>query len=144
MKNLLLLLLLSFGLIGTASALGAYKCTPVQSYGVTLEGILQNDVDKFPNSHLSEWIKADIVDDFIIDRETGRVLGGNYPFKFKGERFVVVSQGGKNTEFKAYFLPRPGGMMSINIVEHKETFKKPFVYFKSPSPIVVTGTCVNF
>ena len=144
MKKLLIFLLLSLGLIGTSSALSAYKCTPVESYGVTLEGILQNDIDKFPNTHLSEWIEAGIVDDFIIDRETGRAFGGNYPFTFNGERFVITSQGTNNTEFKAYFLPIQGGMMSINIVEHKETFKKPFVYFRSPNPSILTGTCIHY
>ena len=48
MKKLLLLLLLSLGITGNAFAVGSYKCTPEQAYGVTDEGILQNDEEKYP------------------------------------------------------------------------------------------------
>ena len=139
-----LLIVFSILLSVNSYALSSYKCTPVESYGVTLEGVLQNDIDKFPNTHLSEWIEAGIVDDFIIDRETGRAFGGNYPFTFNGESFVITSQGTNNTEFKAYFVPTNGGRISINILEYKETLKKPFVYFRSPNPIILTGTCIHY
>ena len=111
----------------------------------TSQGILQNDIELFPNAHLDEQIKYGIVEDFIIDRKTGRFLGGGYPVnRAEGETFTIVSQGNKNTEFKAYFAePWSGWMMSINIVEHKETYKKPFVYFTMPNPIIITGTCVK-
>ena len=144
MKKLLIPLLLSLGFIGNASASSPYKCTAEQAYGVTEKGILQNDVKISPNWYLD--VARDMNDNnFVIDRETGRFLGGGFPIKGDGETFTIVSQGNKNTEFKAYFAePWSGWMISINIIEHRDSFKKPFVYFHSPNPTVITGTCVNY
>ena len=99
MKKLLLLLLLSLGFIGNAFAVGAYKCTPEQAYAVTDEGILQNDKEKYPMYFLSNPKNQE----FIIDRKTGRFLGGGAVIRGDGETFSILHQGDSNTEFKAYF-----------------------------------------
>ena len=147
MNKLLLLLFISFSFIGTASALGAYKCTPEQAYGVTDEGVLQNDLEKYPNAFLAgsndEYSKSK--QEFTIDRKTGRFHGGYVTIRGKGETFTIVSQGDSNTEFKAYFAePWSGWLLTINVNEHSDSFKKPFVYMNMPNPVVVTGTCVNY
>ena len=147
MKKLLLILFLYFSFIGTASALGAYKCTPEQAYGVTDEGVLQNDLEKYPNAFFAartdEWIKSK--QEFTIDRKTGRFNGGFVTIRGKGETFTIVSQGDSKTEFKAYFAePWSGWLLTINIKEYVDSYKKPFVYINMPNPTIVTGTCVNY
>jgi len=147
MKKLLLLLFISFSFIGTASALGAYKCTPEQAYGVTDEGVLQNDLEKYPNAFFAgntdEFSKSKR--EFTIDRKTGRFAGGSVGIRGRGETFTIVSQGDSNTEFKAYFAePWSGWLLTINIKEYSESYKKPFIYLDMPNPTLVTGTCVNY
>jgi hypothetical protein len=146
MNKLLLLLFISFSFIGTASALGAYKCTPEQAYGVTDEGVLQNDLEKYPNAFFAartdEWIKSK--QEFTIDRKTGRFAGGTI-MRGRGETFTIVSQGDSDTEFKAYFAePSSGWLLTLNIKEFKKSYKKPFIFLEMPNPIIVTGTCVNY
>ena len=64
---------LSIGILAfgkNASALGDYKCTAKQAYGVTDEGILQNDINEHPNY----WLNiVNTGKDFVIDRENPRV-----------------------------------------------------------------------
>ena len=146
MKKLLLLLFLSFSFIGTASALGAYKCTPEQAYGITDDGVLQNDIEKYPNAFVAgssdEYSKSKR--EFTIDRETGRFNGSSVTIR-GGETFTIVSQGNSKTEFKAYFAePWSGWLLTINIKEYVDSYKKPFVYINMPNPTIVTGTCVNY
>ena len=147
MKKLLLLLLLSLGFTGNAFAVGAYKCTPEQAYGVTDDGVLQNDIEKYPNHYFAgstnEWSKSRR--EFTIDRLTGRFAGGSVGIRGSGETFTIVSQGDSNTEFKAYFAePWSGWLLTINIKEYSESYKKPFIYLDMPNPTLVTGTCVNY
>ena len=142
-KQTLLCITACLGLLvsSTVFALGGYKCTVNQAYGVTNEGILQNDEEEYPNY----WIQASTTGtEFTIDRATGRFLGGQFPIKGGGETFTIVSPGDKDTKFKAYFAePWSGWMMSINVIEYSDSYRKPFVYFISPE-IVLTGTCVNY
>ena len=141
MKKLLLLLLLSLGFIGNAFAVGAYKCTPEQAYGVTEEGVLQNDIEKNPNYYFVDNPKQE----FVIDRKTGRFFGGSVGIRGDGETFTIVSQGDKDTEFKAYFAePWSGWLLILNVKEYSESYKKPFVYLDMPNPTIVTGTCVHY
>ena len=147
MKKLLLLLFLSFSFIGTASALGAYKCTPEQAYGITDDGVLQNDLEKYPNAFVAadtdEWSKSKR--EFTIDRKTGRFNGGFITVRGGGETFTIVTQGDSDTEFKAYFAePWSGWLLTISIREYTDSYKKPFVYTNMPNPTIVTGTCVNY
>ena len=142
MKKLLLLLLLTLGFIGNASALGAYKCTAKQAYGVTDKGILQNDIKEHPN-HWLNIVNADI--DFVIDRETGRFLGGSFLIEGDGYTFTIANKGGERSEFKAYYTERFANLiLSINVQEFNESFAKPFVYFIQPNPVVITGTCIHY
>ena len=142
MKKLLLVLFISLGFIGNASALGGYKCTPKQAYGVTDEGILQNDINEHPN----HWLNiVNTGKDFVIDRETGRFLGGGFPIVGDGYTFKILSKGGERSEFKAYYTDRIANrILSINVQEFNESFAKPFVYFIQPNPVVITGTCIHY
>ena len=140
MKKLLLLLLLSLGFIGNASALGGYKCTPKQAYGVTDEGILQNDINEHPN----HWLNiVNTGKDFVIDRETGRFLGGGYPIEGDGYTFTIASTGGERGQFRAYYIDS-NNTLSINVQEFNKSYAKPFVYTILPHPVVITGTCIHY
>jgi len=137
MKKLLIFLLLSLGFIGNASALGAYKCTPKQAYGVTDEGVLQNDIKEHPNYYLNI---INTGKDFVIDRETGRFLGGGFPIEGDGYTFTIQSRIGT---FRAYYIDS-NNTLSINVNEFEESYAKPFVYTIMPHPVVITGTCIHY
>ena len=137
MKKLLIFLLLSLGFIGNASALGAYKCSPKQAYGVTDEGVLQNDIKEHPNYYLNI---INTGKDFVIDRETGRFLGSGFPIGGDGYTFTIQSRIGT---FRAYYIDS-NNTFSINVNEFEESYAKPFVYTIMPHPVVITGTCIHY
>ena len=142
MKKLLLISILSLGFIGNALAFGAYKCTPKEAYGVTDKGILQNDINEHPNY----WLKTkySTVNDFVIDVETGRFLGGGFPIGGDSYTFTIASKGaeGRGT-FRAYYLDS-NNTLSININEFHKSNAKPFIYTMLPLPVVITGTCIHY
>tara|TARA_B110000967_G_C18333759_1_gene293299 strand:+ start:32 stop:448 length:417 start_codon:yes stop_codon:yes gene_type:complete len=138
MKKLLLLLLLSIGLIGTASAVGGYKCSPNEAYELSDDGILIKDKD-FPVSYAGRG--------FTIDRKTGRFLGGEGGMKGGGETFTVLHQGDKDSAFKAYYAEEQSSwswLLSITIKEYSNSYEKPFLYSTFPMFTVYTGTCINY
>jgi hypothetical protein len=149
LKTLLAPLLLTFSLNSVVfAAAGGYKCTAKQAYGITDDGFLQNNKEESPNY----WIVSNPKEktgwkfkDFTIDKETGRFLGGSFPLRGKKETFTIISKGGESSSFKAYYVEAwAGWLLSIEIKEYADSYKKPFLYTTIPNSMIFTGTCINY
>ena len=142
MKTKLLVCFLLTGVFEGVLAVGGYKCTVKSGYGVTNEGLLQNDKDIYPNY----WLVNGGETTFTIDRETGRLIGATYPLGGADYTFKVLHKGDKNTYFKALFVDdyRKDEILTIVVEEFNSSREKPFVYMNTPSPNIFTGTCVNY
>jgi hypothetical protein len=83
--------------------------------------------------------------DFTIDKKTGRFLGGSFPMNLANKTFTIMNKGGENSTFKAYYVKHShGDILSIEVKEYADSYKKPFLYTQIKIAKVFTGTCVNY
>ena len=135
MKQLLLLLVLSFFSNVTLSASDAYKCNINATYRLGDDGMLFIDEDN-PYGNYEKG--------FTFDRKTGRMLGGDGGMLGGGETFTILQNGSDTHAFKASFVEEHyDWILSFWVTEYANTYKKPFVFTQLPHLGVFSGTCIN-
>lgn len=126
------LFLLSIVLAPTPLIAGRYdfKCMPTHASTLSDEGVLE--ADKTFQS-LSK--------PFIIDRESGRVIGGL--LDNAGMQILLIDKGSSQQSFKvhAHTTTRVVHAMYLQVNEFASGPRKPFMGIRSPNSVVVTGFC---
>lgn len=126
--RLIALFVLCVGLCSSVSAYDGFKCT------VKAVSKLQDD-----GTHSDDSVMTSLGEEFVVDRVTGRMVGGLSNHSIGGQP-KVIDPGSADQSFKALTIFGP--YVSINYLEvqvYANSYEKPFSFIEFGS--FITGLC---
>jgi hypothetical protein len=122
---------------GAAQTPSAYRCTIVDAVEVSDAGELVTT--QFPQMIL------DLNEEFVVDRTTGRILGGSGLANHNAFGTPeILDPGSDEQSFKVITLYRPFVTVALlDIHQFREGLDKPFTY-RMAGGVIISGTCREF
>lgn len=134
--KILLALIIALLMANNSYAYNDFKCVVLQSFTLQHNGKLSAE---------TITAKRRVNKEFVVNRKTGQITGGDFVNTMSGQMPVVYTHLPRENSFNAITIYKPHFSIDyLKISEYVKSDEKPFMYTPAWSGGIVTGVCTYY